>query len=470
MRRIFFFVILALALSFAPGLYRASIAQAAVDPSAVSVRIEPGGLLSRPQLDFSAANRGPFELAPRYATFWLRKIGARDELSVAALPADQSRTCRLTVGAPYCWLYYRIALPTGARGAYELILRPDDRLVTSGEPIAQPSLGDWVLNYYFPDVNAPPLSVGARFIAADGGEGGVGIGTYWTLIHMADAEAGSTTYTFAQVDHKLLSRPHTVDVTDATGEATGEFGELVDDPITRRLSQKYANKPLWTFGRFVFRCWDPQGNVGGSRQRSVRLWRSRRSTGSRTALRECHLELPNPNWWQGGIHQAYEVYTDEPLFVLIRPNQSTIHVIPPTVLTTITTRYHYGPCIVGAAYFVDDWAFERVFTTEDPHTAYPEWTAQQRADILKYQFDNGMDHTMVAFAAGYPSVFGTRAELKTCWRGSGIRGQVVKKAISMRMARSSGAGGAGVRNMHEHLRHYIKRLGRLPVLRRPKAK
>ena len=124
------------------------------------------------------------------------------------------------------------------------------------------------------------------------------------------------------------------------------------------------------------------------------------------------LGTGNPNWWQGGVHRAYEVYTDDPLFVLFRPNQSTIHVIPPTVLTTITTRYHYGPCIVGAAYFVDDWAFERVFTTEDPHTAYPEWTAQQRADILKYQFDNGMDHTMVAFAAGYPSVFGTRAELE----------------------------------------------------------
>ena len=174
MRRIFFFVILAVALTFGPGLHRASIAQAAVDPSAVSVRIEPGGLLSRPQLNFSAANGGPFELAPRYATFWLRKIGARDELSVAAVPADPSRTCTLTLGAPYCSLYYRIALPTGARGAYELMLRPDDRLVTSGEPIAQPSLGDWALNYYFPDVNAPPFSVGARFIAADAGEGGYG--------------------------------------------------------------------------------------------------------------------------------------------------------------------------------------------------------------------------------------------------------------------------------------------------------
>jgi len=280
-------------------------------------------------------------------------------------------------------------------------------------PLAEPRIGDRTLNLYIPTAPVPPVAIGTQFLATRDGNAGVHYGTIWSLTREVDNKlADIRTYTFRANTHGLLPRVRTVDVTTRLGDTgDGEFLQLVDDPVVRRLRNLYIGKPLWTFGRYVFGCRDPQGHGSSAETRDrapLHIGAIYRVAGNFVRL---PLGTADPLYYcQGGCHQAYHVLTDEPLLVILSPDDHNIQIIPPT---EIFHPWNYrGPCVRAMAYFADDWAFERVFTLDDPHVVDPEWSPEARKDLLAYQYDNGMTHRMVAFAAGYPSLFGTRDDLE----------------------------------------------------------
>jgi hypothetical protein len=258
----------------------------------------------------------------------------------------------------------------------------------------------------------PPPAVGTHFLATSDADGGVHFGTIWTLVRDVTSNSGMRTYTFQSSTPGLFPRLRNVDVTTEPYDAGhGEFLQLVDDPAVRRLRNTYVGKPLWTYGRYVFDCRDAGGNGASAQTRD----RAPLYIGAIYRVAGTFIRLPlgtdDPmSYCQGGCHQAYHVFTDEPLFVIMTPDDHTIQIIPPTVMSH--PWMYRGPCVRSTAYFADDWAIERVFTLDDPHVVDPEWSPQARKDLLAYQFDSGMTYRMVAFAAGYPSLFGTRDDLE----------------------------------------------------------
>jgi hypothetical protein len=70
-----------------------------------------------------------------------------------------------------------------------------------------------------------------------------------------------------------------------------------------------------------------------------------------------------------------------------------------------------GQCPSAYLDVADTWDFERLFTTTDPRVSHPGWNAKLIAPMLSFQAAPGMTAEMTAFALGFPSEFGTAAEL-----------------------------------------------------------
>lgn len=403
-------------LSAAVVIASASVGSASgVDASAIEVSLEPGADVSSVQIDVSDAARRSLTLDATRLSFSVRRIGQAALRAVATIPPAPTPTLGPDAQGGMTWFGLRLALPELAPGPYELSMSVGDGFAKSSDgtpmPVDVPQARSRALNLYFPAVRAPGVGVGTRFLAT-GQTKDAAVGQIWSVTRV-DAHDGYRTLTLEHTGDGLLPRATRVriDEDEMDGDGYGPFAQLVDDPVATRLTQQYAGKPLWTFGRYVFTCRDPNG------------WGEMAEPHDRAPLqikaiyriRERGTRLPlgsdDPYYFcSGGCHQSYHVITDEPLVAIFAPKTADLRMDPPRVITHIWM--YRGPCVSGQGMFLDDWAFERVFSTDDPHTVDPEWPASFRDDLLAYRFVPGMSHRMVAWAAGYPSTFGTAAQLE----------------------------------------------------------
>jgi len=70
---------------------------------------------------------------------------------------------------------------------------------------------------------------------------------------------------------------------------------------------------------------------------------------------------------------------------------------------------HY--CSAGYTEFSDTWDFERTFALKSTLLSHPEWSAKDRAAINAGTVLVGMTKDMVVASVGYPSVYGTSAQM-----------------------------------------------------------
>lgn len=393
-------------------------ALSSIDPSAIDVSLEPHGSLDSVSVVIGMPGTDAAMVDLRHVTIGIRRIGDAQERDVPITgDSPTPQPWAPEYGGPSHYYALQLALPQLSPGPYQLVAHAEPGLVTSQAgspfPIAEPAIGAASINIYLPTATAPPLAVGDTFIAISRDGRYIGIGDRWKLARIDSDADGCVDYTYSGRHSGVLSPTHYVTFYKCEGNGAtglGPFARILPDPITDALRAKYVGKPLWTFGRFVFGCRDPNGWGATAETRD----RAPLYVASIYRLADQFDRIPlgsaDPFFYcEGGCHQAYHVFTDRPLIVTFAPRDADIKIDPPRMISH--PWLYRGPCVAAQARFLDDWDFERVFSLEDPHTIHPEWSTISRKDILAYQFDDGMTHEMVAWAAGYPSTFGTPEEL-----------------------------------------------------------
>jgi hypothetical protein len=390
-------------------------AAAGIDPNAMTVTLEPSDA-TNVYVFVRGLGAESIALHPEDATFTVRRIGQTADLAVPATTNDEHPTCSSANAG--CDVNYKLSWPyLEPGGAYELTLHPHDGLVTGpGDmalPFSQPGVGERSLNFYRPAEAPPPVTIGTKFIA-------IGqtyydkppLGSIWTLTRSVLNQGGDQMRHSFRRDTLEPSGPPTMDV-DADlnyGDGYGPFAQLIDDPVVRQMNKRYVGKPLWTYGKYVFACTDSVGNgarVEADGRSPLFLSSIARVAGQFTRL---PLGSLDPGWWcAGACHKPYHVFSDEPLWVILEAKHTPTKVVPLQSVGILSPWK--GPCVLGHAYLLDDWDFERHFTLEDPRVAHREWSADLRRQLVDFSAAGGMTHEMVAFAQGYPSTFGTREEL-----------------------------------------------------------
>jgi hypothetical protein len=74
-------------------------------------------------------------------------------------------------------------------------------------------------------------------------------------------------------------------------------------------------------------------------------------------------------------------------------------------------------CVSGYAEFADGWDFDRTLAHASPLLSHPEWPADVRKAINDGTVLTGMTYDMVVASVGYPSAYGTAAQMRklTTW-------------------------------------------------------
>jgi len=117
------------------------------------------------------------------------------------------------------------------------------------------------------------------------------------------------------------------------------------------------------------------------------------------------------SWCSGFCHDSYHIFTNAPLYVQFKVANEDVKEVPLTMFSGPSRPLYQGPCVSASSYFVDAWDLERTFSFDDPNSSNPEWPTALRQAALDGQVQPGMSHEMVAFAKGFPSIYGAPDEL-----------------------------------------------------------
>jgi hypothetical protein len=367
-----------------------------------------------------------YSLHVERAHFHLRDLSGRIDLDVPAVfeqPSFQRNEDLLTHQPFYdALVYFNLTLPTVPPGAYRVVATFDDGFVTApdGRPIqvappASPARDYNIhsVNLYFPDIVKPMQAPGDRYLVV-GQAGGRSCPEPGEVFQsrVADISDVAPEKVFAPTQRHQPLFP--IQCTGSDGDMyTDILALLVDDPGVERLRDEFVGQPLWTYGRYRFRCLDDQGDPAlvQSRDRAP-LSISRIERVSGYVIRRA-LGSDDADYYCGGAcHESYHVFTDDPLVVYFKPmDDKTLKDIPPRMWSG-PRRYSYdGRCVQSEVTFIDTWDIQRMFTTDDPRSIHPEWDPTLRAALLDYRVLPGMTKQMVALASGFPAVFGTAEEL-----------------------------------------------------------
>jgi hypothetical protein len=174
---------------------------------------------------------------------------------------------------------------------------------------------------------------------------------------------------------------------------------LVEDRSTRRMTAKYRDHRVWTYGPEVDWCV--------------------------TIINDgCDITKPDADLFVVGVYRARGYAED----MAIRrggggyyKQPSSFRALDPLIVALRDRNARDGnmrsiplPPQGPNAYatFSDDWDLERSYSLISMERSHPEWPVSVRDAIVKGQQRLGMSRDMIAWMLGYPSTYGTIAQMK----------------------------------------------------------
>jgi len=339
---------------------------------------------------------GPTAIAldSKHFAFQLRSEKTGEVYFVGATAGEQRRIAAPDARWKALSQAFAIRLPRVADGVYDLEVKIAvvSRRVESVTSVAEP--------LYVDQTNVVPVRTGTRFYR----------GPDWYHPSMPpefvlnrielDSNGLLTKYDYSP-------GPEDIHLDPGDEYPNGDMPAEIDDPFINRLNEEYSRKPLWTFGKFEYRCYGAPHmgrDVDADERIPMFIDHFIRVAGSPTQRQIVDQWEPCSPCGSNAI-----LATDDPVVAMFSPLQTDIQWLRSGVIPRESP--YAGMCTRGTYAFVDDSDIERTFTTEDPHTVHPEWDPKLRAAMLDFKMQVGMSHEMVAFAMGYPSMRGTREDL-----------------------------------------------------------
>src|SRR5215469_4679666 len=185
-------------------------AASGIDPSAVSLTLEPGiGGISNVRIGVSDAASRALKIDDHRLSFVVRKIGDAKTFEVATTSSQEVVLTGPNAGTSR-YFDLSLSMPSLAPGAYEISVLPQPGFVTTSAgsplPLADAQAGSRSLNIYVPAVQAPTVDVATRFLALTGGGGGVRAGQIWSVSSVKPEAYGGRTYSFEHLGNGPLPR------------------------------------------------------------------------------------------------------------------------------------------------------------------------------------------------------------------------------------------------------------------------
>lgn len=195
---------------------------------------------------------------------------------------------------------------------------------------------------------------------------------------------------------------------------------LVEDAELRRLRRKYAGRQVWGYGGIGGQCVQADSGessaVGLDKARPCRLVHLVRIRQTAT-----QLSIGTRPGVLGGVAQS--AFTmDYPLVAILTPPAHTQ--VAGFSLARVHGRRHVrerpdgepifqmSQCHTLYNEFAGAWDFERTYSLISPRQAGRHWPRVLRKAVLSGEIRRGMTPEMVAWTMGYPSAYGTAAQIK----------------------------------------------------------
>ncbi len=202
---------------------------------------------------------------------------------------------------------------------------------------------------------------------------------------------------------------------------------LVEDDTARRLRAKYEGKQVWGYGGLNGECVTASAEERGSLGTGIQTPYTLRHL-VRIAAEPVELAIgASPNVL-GGYRQSAFITSRPLVAVLERPRRAQVlgfsYVSAGKGRKRIRQTADGMPllqtsdCLGLYAEFADAWDFERSYSLLSPRQAGAHWPRSMRKAVLAGELRVGMTPDMVAWTLGWPSDYGTAAQVKaqTAWK------------------------------------------------------
>lgn len=176
-----------------------------------------------------------------------------------------------------------------------------------------------------------------------------------------------------------------------------DVAPLLSGSRLREAQSRYEGRDVWSFGRFYITCGLYVPNI--SNHGPLRIRRIVRAAGLRAKIGLGPAGYLNP--------RNIELTTASPIVVFFDPPASDL-VVNSGVRPG--SKEPIKGCI-NQWMLADERQLDLTYSFEPPERIHPEWSAQILADVESAHIKKGMTHAMVAWALGFPSQKGARAEL-----------------------------------------------------------
>jgi uncharacterized repeat protein (TIGR03803 family) len=330
---------------------------------------------------------------------------------------DQSKTIALRIEHELTVFAQRNPDPRGAMGELSVLapnLRPGmyaldgshfNPLITDADGYAVPLNGPWSASFYMPPSPAalPQFRVGQRFVTFHQPvpnvhpsplPGGLRVVTLKNIEHASDS------------DYRLTFKDDGSGGTASIHASTSDVNSIpgltpiVDDENVERLNREFGGRDVYVLGDFLPACAFADGsetNVAIDRTMPLHVKRIVRLYGA------------SANWGIGPMVSRFLDTSDmyvavDPILVIFDANKDG------DVLAEPPFAGH--DCVGGYAEFADAWDFERTLARASPLLSHLEWPADVRKAINDGTVLTGMTRDQVIASVGYPSEYGTAAQMR----------------------------------------------------------
>ena len=189
---------------------------------------------------------------------------------------------------------------------------------------------------------------------------------------------------------------------------------LLTEPTVKELKSQYEGKRVWCYGGLNAQCVSTEPGVSISLSGRVDVpLRIRRI--ERIYTPRVEMAIGNATFLGGERESAF--VTDNPLVVVMDApvkglEFSSLSYLCDKDLKKIDAVSEHNPYCLGLWNVVSDrWDFEREYSLSSPLKSHPAWPAKMQNAVLNGEVISGMTREMVAWAIGWPSIYGTKNEI-----------------------------------------------------------
>lgn len=354
----------------------------------------------------------PINLHPQYAHLSLldssgKAFGSANRLVFdPCIPIGLAGKHEMYAGLPDWWIGFRFDPRGLPADMYHIVVSLDAGFATTSEGKAvsierldgNQSIAVFVSPH--PD-RLPSLTPGQQFIALDppitslaavvltdrNGKAVASSSLEGRILTLQRLDATRMQFKAENIDTPLYS--------SRASDATSIYGlyPLVVDDTVRALRQKYVGRMVWGFGGLDV----IGGGHSGTMSRSLPIVGIYRAYNYGRNLNIGRFPTSNVDL--------------QSTFVALDPLVIRFGVSALTMLTPVM-----GPPLprstVAYAVLSDQWDFERLYSLVSMSQAHPEWSSALTAKIEQQTVELGMTKDMIAWMLGYPSVYGTQAQVQ----------------------------------------------------------